>query len=84
MEVYLACCQTQALIKVSLLFCVYSTDMLKCLLNTYALGEYLSEKQIYDLLQFLCIHGNGMISKSNRNPKEKYNFALQFCRKCRI
>ena len=44
MEVYLACCQTQALIEVSLLFGVYSTDMLKCLLNIYALGEYLSEK----------------------------------------
>ena len=66
-----ACCQTQALIEVSLLFGVYSTDMLKCLLNIYALGEYLSEKQIYDLLQFLCIYGNGMILKSNRIPKEK-------------
>lgn len=34
-------CRIQALIEVSLLFGVYSTDMLKCLLNIYALGEYL-------------------------------------------
>ena len=45
-------CRIQALIEVSLLFGVYSTDMLKCLLNIYALGEYLKEKQTYNLLQF--------------------------------
>ena len=29
-------------------------------------------KYVYNLLQFWCLPGNGMISKSNRIPKEKY------------